>query len=404
MLASTIQLYRNSFQGLSREVWLLSVVSLINRSGTMVIPFLTVYLTQQLGFSYGQAGTVMMFFGAGSVLGGYIGGRLTDKIGAYDVQFWSLFLSGGMFLLLLLTRDFYGICGTIFLVSMISDAFRPAIMASIKIFSRTENRIRSIGLVRLAVNLGFAVGPALGGFIAVRLGYDWLFILDGVTCMAAAIFLRFALPKKEAKPKTESEIAAFLNTPIVSPWKDKVFLFFLGCLFLIDVAFMQFFSTIPVYLKDHFLMNEDQIGLVIALNGTMIALIEMPLLFSLENKYHPMKTIAWGALFFAFAYFAFNIFGLWVGAAIIYSVSLTIGEMVTFPFGTTFVMGRANERNLGNYMGLYNMNFAMAFVVAPGLGFYIAEHYGFNLLWYLMGGLNLVAFGGILVLLFKKKL
>lgn len=403
MLTRTIQLYRDSFSGLSREVWLLSIVSLINRSGTMVIPFLTVYLTKQLQFTYSEAGIVMMFFGLGSVFGGYIGGRLTDEIGAYDVQFWSLLLSGGLFFLLLLTHSFYGICAAIFIVTLVGDAFRPAIMASIKVYSKTENRTRSIGLIRLAVNLGFAVGPALGGFIAYRMGYDWLFILDGVTCILAALYLRWALPKKASASAEEKNVVT-TDEPVKSPWNDRVFLFFLACLFIMDVAFMQFFSTIPVYLKDHFLMNEDQIGLVIALNGTLIALFEMPLIFSLENKYHPMTTIAWGSLFFAFAYFAFNIFGLWIGAAIIYSVSLTIGEMITFPFGTTFVMGRADERNLGNYMGLYNMNFALAFVIAPGLGFYLAEHLGFTSLWYMMGGLNLIGFIGILALLFKKDL
>ncbi|NBC09283.1 MAG: hypothetical protein GVY26_18990 [Bacteroidetes bacterium] len=88
MVQRSLQLYRDSFSGLSKEVWSLSGVMLINRAGTMVLPFLSVYLTQQLGFSLGQAGWIMSFFGAGSVLGAYLGGQLTDRIGFYETQFW----------------------------------------------------------------------------------------------------------------------------------------------------------------------------------------------------------------------------------------------------------------------------------------------------------------------------
>ena len=100
MLTHTVRLYRNSFSGLSRDIWMLSLVMLVNRAGTMVIPFMTVYLTQELHFTLAQAGYVMSSFGAGSILGALLGGRLTDKVGYYPTQFWTLFLSGLLFLAL----------------------------------------------------------------------------------------------------------------------------------------------------------------------------------------------------------------------------------------------------------------------------------------------------------------
>src|SRR5258706_11244487 len=92
MLSATASLYKNAFHGLSRNTWFLSLVMLVNRSGTMVIPFMTMYCTQKLHFTLPQAGTVMALFGGGAMVGAYIGGRITDKLGFYAQQFASLLL------------------------------------------------------------------------------------------------------------------------------------------------------------------------------------------------------------------------------------------------------------------------------------------------------------------------
>ena len=78
--------YLNTFKGLSSEVWWLALITLINRAGTMVIPFLSLYLTKDLNFTFAQVGWVMSAFGLGSVVGSWLGGKLTDKIGYYKVM------------------------------------------------------------------------------------------------------------------------------------------------------------------------------------------------------------------------------------------------------------------------------------------------------------------------------
>jgi predicted MFS family arabinose efflux permease len=72
--------YINTFRGLSQEVWWLSLITLINRAGTMVIPFLSLYLTKSLNFTLIDVGWIMSFFGLGSVVGTWLGGKLTDKL------------------------------------------------------------------------------------------------------------------------------------------------------------------------------------------------------------------------------------------------------------------------------------------------------------------------------------
>lgn len=385
MLARSIQLYRNSFSGLSREVWLLAVVMLINRSGTMVVPFLTIYLTQQLGFTLGQAGLVMSCFGAGSILGTFIGGRLTDRIGYYPVMFWSLFLGGAMFLLLMWMETLVGLCVTIFFLSMIADAFRPANMSSVGAYSSPQNITRSISLIRLAVNLGFAVGPALGGILATSLGYKWLFVVDGVTCMAAAFFFRAYLKPKPI-PADQKPAEPILQEKTISPYRDKTFLIFGGLMLLTGIAFMQLFSTLPVYLKQEYGLSESLVGGLLALNGLLIAIVEMPLIYSIEGKYQRFALIRLGAILIGFSFLVLN-FGHWTGLLLISILAITLGEMANFPFSNSFAVDRSKAANRGQYMALYSMIFSLAHVIAPALGMLLADQFGFFTLWMVMAGL-----------------
>ena len=189
MVISPIKYYKESFSGLSREIWILSIVMLINRSGMMVIPFLTLYATQELGFSVVKAGLLTASFGMGSIVGSWLGGWLSDRWGTYKVMTYSLALGGFGLVSLGFIQSYWPLMLAIFIVSTIADALRPAVMSSVNAYSKVENRTRSISLIRMAINLGISIGPAIGGIVAGTLGYVWLFVLDGITCLFAVIFM-----------------------------------------------------------------------------------------------------------------------------------------------------------------------------------------------------------------------
>src|SRR5210317_2286372 len=178
--------YISNFKGLSREIWLLSLVTFINRAGAMVIPFLSLYLVNEKGFSLPQVGLIMTCFGLGSLTGTWIGGKLTDRIGFYKVIIFSLFLGGIGFVLLQLIESFYGFCLGIFSLILVADAYRPAIFVAADTYSKPENVTRSITLIRLAINLGFSIGPLIGGIIIASISYSSLFWIDGISCIMAA--------------------------------------------------------------------------------------------------------------------------------------------------------------------------------------------------------------------------
>src|SRR5215510_1997605 len=170
MISSVVSTYKNAYSGLSRSTWLLSIVMLINRSGTMVVPFLTLYLIS-VGYSISAAGLVLAFFGFGAFCGAFIGGRLTDKIGFYPVQLITLTGGGIMFFVLAQMKTYWLICLFTYMLAFINEAFRPANSTAIAFYSSPDNRTRSYALNRLAINIGWAVGSATGGVLA-KINYE----------------------------------------------------------------------------------------------------------------------------------------------------------------------------------------------------------------------------------------
>lgn len=196
MLAATRRLYRDAYTGLSRDTWYLTLVMLINRSGTMVVPFMTIYCTQKLHFTLTQAGFIMGLFGFGSIIGALIGGKITDRFGFYIQQIVALFSGGVMFIVTRYLTSYPLLCVGVFVLSICNESFRPANAAAVAFYSTAENCTRSYSLNRLAVNLGWAVGGALGGFLA-SVSYGLLFWADGCTNVLAALLLLRLLPYRK---------------------------------------------------------------------------------------------------------------------------------------------------------------------------------------------------------------
>ncbi|MEM9984522.1 MAG: MFS transporter [Bacteroidota bacterium] len=400
-MSRLLKAYLASFSGLSREVWLLSVVMLINRSGTMVLPFLSLYLTSELGFSLAQAGGVLSAFGLGAIVGSWLGGRLTDRFGYYVVQVCSLFLGGVAFLMLgQLQTEISWYIG-IFLTSVVVSTFRPANTTAIGVYADPKLVTRSITLNRLAINLGWAIGPAVAGWLAHSVGYEALFWVNCASNLLAAFFYRFNLsPKKSestpaANSPTDKEAVPVSEAKPNGVWQNRPFLLVVFFQMLVMVGFMQVFSTLPIYLEEVLSWNEGKIGLLLGLNGILIVIIEMPLVAWLEKRYTTLQMVRLGTIFVGGGLLCLFAGENWVGFVWVYAILITIGEMVNFPFGETYALSLAQPHNRGRYMGVYGLAFSGAFVIAPLVGTHLAEHGSWNLLWGIMGGLSFLAAWGI---------
>jgi len=370
--------YINTFRGLSKEVWWIALITLINRAGTMVIPFLSLYLTKSLHFTLADVGWIMSAFGLGSVVGSWIGGKLTDKIGFFKIMVFSLIATGILFFILQFLTTFVTFCIGIFVVMLVADMFRPAMFVALNSYSKPENKTRSVTLIRLAINLGFSAGPAIGGIIITTLSYGGLFWVDGITCILAAIVLMKVLHPKKAKTLDNLKI----ENP-QSAFADYAFLIFIVAMILFGIVFLQYFSTMPLYYKDAHRLNELEIGILLGLNGFIIFVFEMPLIKWLENsRYTKLGLMLFGAVLTGLSFLILNMTS-WAGVLVIGMLLMTFGEMIAFPFSNAFAMERAKKGNQGEYMALYSISFSVSHIFGHNAGLHLVDAIGFDKTWYL---------------------
>lgn len=382
--------YINSFKGLSKEVWFLAFVTFVNRAGTMILPFLSRYLNEELKFTLEDVGIILSFFGVGSLVGHYLGGKLTDKLGFYNVMVRSLLTTGFLFIGLQFVTSFWALCFTIFFIMSIADMFRPALFVSLKAYSKPENQTRSLALVRLAINLGFIFGPMIGGLLIVKSGYITLFWIDGITCILSTILFVLLVKKKELHNESEKEEVSKEDKKF-SILQDKPYLIFLGITFLMGMIFMQLFFTMPTYHNKQFGLTEDYTGLLLLLNGVIIVLLEMPLVSWVENKKISHPKLFFYSAFLMGISFVFLLFDSFWEILIIHMLFITVGEMISFPFTNTFAMSRAKKGYEGSYMAWYSISFSIAHIICPILSFAIIEQFGYRTNWSLTAIYGLVA-------------
>ncbi|TKC05892.1 MFS transporter [Pedobacter frigoris] len=371
--------YKTSFSGLGRETWLLSIVMMFNRCGSMAVPFMALYVTQSLHRSEVDAGLIITLFGIGSILGSATGGKLTDIIGFRPVQIWSSIISGILFILFSTISHFSTLCVLTIVISFFSDAFRPANFTAVANYAKEGTTTRSYSLNRLATNIGWSVGISIAGLIA-SINYKLLFIVEGGMSILVGLSIFFLLPRVKGFIKQAKENRNQMM--IAKPWQDLFYVkFILLTTVFITCAFLMF-RVVPVFYKEQWHINEFAIGIIMGLNGAVIALFEMVMINKIEKKRPPMFFIIIGAFFFAVSYLLLSVpLLLHLAVAIIAMVVFTIGEMLVLPFINTVVISRSNEYNRGLYAAGYTLSWSVAQVVGPLTGFYVAKQLGYNWLW-----------------------
>jgi len=393
VLARIISRYRQAFSGLPREVWLLSFVMLVNRSGTMVLPFLALYLKDGLEFQPALVGWLLGAYGLGAIIGALLGGKLTDRFGGVSIQTASLLLAVPAFLVIPFVTESHALLTlALFCLSIATDMGRPASVTATADRCAPHLQAKGMALNRLAVNLGMTVGPVVGGFLA-EINFTLLFVFDALTCLAAAVLLMVLVPRRAP---SHAHAAPMASPPAArTPWRDSGFLGFLALLLLMDVVFFQVLSTMPVYLKEFYELDESDIGLLLAINTIVIVAVEMVLVDWLV-RFPALKVVAWGSLLVALG-FGLLPFGRSVWFCALTVLIWTIGEMLALPMAVAFVANRASAGRRGSYMGLSIMTFAAASVIAPIVGMSLYQRHP-DLVWYMALSIGLVTWTGFMLM------
>ena len=384
--------YWSSLRDLPRPVWVVFASTLVNRAGSMVLSFLILYLTRERGFSAEHAGFMLFLYGMGAIVTGPIAGRLADRWGAVPVMRASLFLSGVMLLLYPLARSMPAIIGATVALAMLTESFRPAAMAFFGEAVEPGRRKSAFAVYRLAINLGMAIGPAIGGILAT-ISFRYLFLADGATSLAAAAVLAVsALPLRgNGRPPARPEIGSGTKRLrlAIGAHADRRFLFFLASVLPVTVIFFQHISSMPLFIVQDLGLSAASFGLLFSLNCLLIVVFEVPLNAATAHWSH-RRTLALGAVLsgagFGAMAFARDFWSLAVTVVI-----WTFGEMLFFPASAAYATDVAPDERRGEYSGLYTMTFSVAFAIGPWAGTVVLERLGALTLWSLTFVLGLIA-------------
>ena len=400
-------------QGLPAEAWIIFATTLVNRTGTMVLPFLVLYLTQDLGHPADQAGFALTAYGLGGLISAPLAGRLSDRVGALRIMQLSLLVSGALLVALPLARSRTAVFSLIFLWALISEAVRPASLAALAGATTPAQRKAAMALNRLAINLGMSVGPALGGFLAT-VSFFWLFAIDGASSMAAAALLTGLLWKKTTAATDAGHGTGSSPSPTCgSGWpasptdkgtgalRDRRMLAFMAAWFIVGVIFFQLDGAFPLYVVRDLGLSQVFFGLLFTLNTVLIIGLEVPINLSTTHWPHRL-TLPLGTLLLA-AGFAALAFAETRGTIALAVVVLTFGEMIVFPVSATYVSELAPIERQGEYMGAYYIALSLAMIVGPWTGTLVMDRFGSRTLWLAVFGCGVAAAGMFSVVVRDKK-
>jgi MFS family permease len=372
---------REGIRSLPAPVWILSAGTFVNRFGSFVAVFLVLYLRDR-GYSIAEAGLVVSFYGVGNVIAAGVGGWTADRFGRRNALALSMFSSAATLLLLSQATSLPLIIVLTTLAGLTGEMYRPAAAALLTDLTPAGERIPAFALNRLAINLGFAAGPAVAGLLAER-SFFLLFLGDALTSAAFGVIALTTLPEGVRVRRGEERRGEAVRTML----RDRAFLFFLMSSVLGAFVYFQSQTTFPLHVRASGLSDADY-GLLISLNGLAIVLFELPLVAITQRfPYRPVLTL--GSLLVGLG-FALNAFANDLPELALTVLIWTLGEIIYAPVASAYVADIAPEHLRGRYQGAWGLTWGVAYVFAPALGAAIFA-WSSDGLWLICGLLGLAA-------------
>ncbi|NPV55776.1 MAG: MFS transporter [Anaerolineae bacterium] len=374
-----------------RQYWILVGSSFIDRlGGALLFPFFTLYITRKFDVGMTQAGVILGIFSISGLFSSLLGGALADRLGRKGLMIFGLVMSASSTLVMGFIDRYEVFMVAAVFIGLLSDVGSPAQAAMIADLLPEKKRAQGYGIFRVVFNLAVVIGPMLGGFLAAR-SYLLLFIIDAVASTITAII--FALTIKETmKPKVEGEPQESLRQSFsgyLHVLRDSLFTWFLAATLISVLVYMQMNTTLAVFLRDTYQVNEQMFGYILSLNAIMVVLFQFPITRWIE-KFRPMLVMVWGTLLYAigFGLYGFvDTYPFFLFAMVI----ITIGEMLVSPVSQSIVSTMAPEDMRGRYMATFGFSWNFPYIFGGVVSGLVLDNMDPRLLWYFAGGLGLVA-------------
>lgn len=368
----------HDLRSLPGQYWILFSGTLVNRFGHFVIPFLAIYLRQS-GYDNRVAGIALAAYGAGSLIAGILGGYLSDKIGRKPTMLISCFGAAGSMLLLSHAGRIETLIPITFMTGLLTSMYGPAAGALIADLVPHELRVRAFSCQRLAINLGFAAGMAIAGFMAKH-SFMTLFYVDAGTTLILGLTVWIGLKRRQSPAAVRSGWAHALR----HMRSNVAFKYAAAASFLISIVFWQMSSSYGLQTTEGAGLDERVYGLLMALNGILIVFIELPLT-SFTRRFNPVTIMATGYSLIGIG-MGLNAFGATLTLLVVSMLVFTIGEMIALPVSSSYLASLAPDEMRGRYQGVMSITWSSAVMVAPYFGLTLYQ-YSPMILWLMMVGI-----------------
>ena len=365
MTHSTEHTLLEDLRAMPRSFWVLSAGMFINRFGTFVVPFFTLYL-RKMGYSLSEAGFAVSLYGVGLLFSAVWGGYLSDSIGRRNTLVLSMFSTAAAMIGLALAEGYDAILVLMFLTGLASALGHPAANALVADLVPEDKRLRAYSAIRFAINAGWAFGAATGGFI-INYSPVWLFLGDAITSAIYGILALVALPHGVRAGRHESGWLHAL--PQIVRDGRLIRLFFATV--LTGSIFYQTNTTYGLHVAEggH---STKVYGLLFAMNGVLIICFEIPL--TAWTRRWPARYVIGAGYLTVGLGMSLNLAGSHLGTLTVAMIVLTIGEMISMPMSNAYLSSLAPREMRGRYMGVMALAWAVSAILGPRLGMFVYEH------------------------------
>jgi MFS family permease len=379
---------------LPRAFWVLWAGTLVNRMGTFVLPFLTLFLTARRGLTPATATLIVGLYGAGAFAATFTGGYLADRLGRRRTILVSLLAGAGALLLVLPARDPLLLATVVVAVGFTGELYRPAVAAAVADLVPPLGRPRAYSLLHWAANLGMSVGPVLGGLLASR-SYLALFLVDAATMAAFAGLVAWRVAETRPAGEAGGQGGSAGAGGLARALRDRRLVGVTLLALPVAMLFWQGFTVLPLGMAAKGL-GATSFGLALSLNGAIIALFSLPIAVAVA-RLPRLPLMAAATVLVAVGMAAHgpaSSFGAYAAAVVVW----TLGEMAWVPVAPSLVADLAPPHLRGSYQGVYSASWGLAALLGPALGGAVFQRFGDTVVWAAGGTLALLAAAGFLAL------
>ena len=389
-----------------RLFWVVVLVSFIDRiGGTLLFPFFALYITQKFGVGMTEAGILLGISSLFGLIGSTIGGALTDQFGRKQLILFGLVASAVSSLTLGLANDLRALYPLMMVVGLLSNVSHPAHDSMVADILPEKQRQEGFGILRVAGNLAWIIGPTIGGFIA-NINFFYLFVIDAViSCVVAVIVFR-AIPETKPQLHEHAESQSFLKTVAGYSlvFKDFAYMAFIVATILMLVVYQQMYSTLSVFLRDNHGISPSGYGFLMTTSAITVILFQFWVSRLIKIR-PPFFMMAFGAIFYMVGFALFGVVSVYA-LFMLNIIIVTIGEMIVVPTGQALAANFAPDAMRGRYMAMFGLSWAIPATIGPGAAGYILDNYNPNLLWFIGGaicGLSVIAYYALHLRLGSRK-